>query len=231
MKLNEKFEATLWGVLCVIGATSVVIGGAVWTISRTIQSDELDGYRKAKEWNVKEAIEEITKVSTQAKLDSKDRNELLQLRTQVASHEKTMIELKSDHLSEFNKLNTEHKQIVAEMEAKHMEMKKSFTEKIENLTKLNGELQSALNAIVKESDSIKVAKGEAQFIIPNTIAVGVENTYGNFATVNIGKTSISSMSPADSHMINLGTKTYLVTLMKIDEDSCTFSFSDIRKTN
>jgi DNA repair exonuclease SbcCD ATPase subunit len=209
MKLNEKFDATIWGVLCVIGATAVVVGGATWTFSRTIQSDELEGYRKANDWKVKDAIAEITKLSKQAELNSKERTEFLELRAKVALHEMTLSELKARHQNETSKL----------------------ADQVKSLEKQNKELRNALDSIVKKIDLIEVPKGEARFVVQNTLAIGVEQTFESFASVRIGDTSIITMHPAEKRTVNLGAKQYVVTLMKIGKNTCEFAFGEIEKSD
>lgn len=235
MKLNEKFEATVWGLLCVIGPIVVLVAGATWGLSRATQSDELEAYRRAKEWKVKEAIEAIKTLSEKAAMDSSERTELLELRTQVVTYEKTIGELKAAydkrvseltaaHKDETTVLIAKHKEQVTDMMSKHDELTRRLREEVKSLSDHNSELRSALGAIVKDSDSIEVPKGEARFVVPNTLAVGVESAYGTWATVRIGETS-ESMSPGQQRIILLGTKAYSVTLMKITENSCTFAFS------
>jgi hypothetical protein len=209
MKLNETFEATLWGILCIIGGITVVVGGAVWGFSRAFQSDELEGYRKARDWKVKDAIEAMTNLSSQAKLHSEERTELLQLRSDAASRKRALSEMKTNHETEISKLASQ----------------------INALQKENSELRGELKSIVKESTSIEVPDGEARFVIPNTLAIAVEKIYTGFASIRIGDTEITSMQPGQRQTVNLGGKHYVVTLTKIGKDGCTFAFSESAKSD
>jgi len=95
MKLNETYEATLWGMIGTVVAACVVVAGAVWVIAQQMQSEELQSYRVAQEWKIKEAIDSIAKLSKQAALDADERSDLLALR-----NEKKSQQTKIDDLSE-----------------------------------------------------------------------------------------------------------------------------------
>src|SRR5689334_24734190 len=70
VKLNEKFDVSLWSVLCFIGLVVVLSVAATLTIAG------------ADERNVSDAI--ATKLSKEAALDASERQELSDLRTKVA---------------------------------------------------------------------------------------------------------------------------------------------------
>jgi len=208
MKINEKYEPTVWGMLGIVAAVAVVVGGGTWALATKLQSDELEGYRKAKDWKVKDAIETIEKVSNQVALNTNERGELLKLRVDNVSFEKTISEMKLNQQIEVSKL----------------------TDQIKSLEKSTGDLRNTLGSIVKETNSFEVPKGEARFVVPKTIAIGVESTFDSFASVRIGDASATSMHPGEKLTVNLGTKVYAVTLMKISKESCTFAFGEIEKS-
>ncbi|MEM9914787.1 MAG: hypothetical protein AAF911_07495 [Planctomycetota bacterium] len=204
MPLNQKTDLTVWNILCVIGSVIVVAVGATWALSRTIQSDELEGYRTAQDWNVKEAISEIKELSEQAKLNSGERKELFAIRNEVIEYKQTIFELTEKYEAETIRLADE----------------------INTLTIHSDQLQKTLDTLLIESDSIEILEGEARFLIPNTFSIGVENTFGSFASVRFGDNQSTLTYPGEKHRVNLGNKHYIVTLMKITDNSCIFAFNE-----
>jgi hypothetical protein len=85
------------------------------------------------------------------------------------------------------------------------------------LTKRVGEL---------EGDTFEVQKGEARFIVPGRLAIGVNytSTISNTADIQFGKESVSAKpgTPFEATIENIR---YTITLLKIGDSSCTFAVS------
>lgn len=95
MDINAKFEVSVWGVLCVIGATAVVVAGGVWGVAKMTESNELQAYKTAKDWKATDAIASLQELSKSAKLDADEQKELLSLRRRLPELERTLSETSS----------------------------------------------------------------------------------------------------------------------------------------
>lgn len=45
MDLNSKFEVSVWGALCVIETTAIIVAGAAWSIAMLTKQNELQAYK------------------------------------------------------------------------------------------------------------------------------------------------------------------------------------------
>src|SRR4051794_41158589 len=86
MKLNQKLNVTIAGMLCVVGPVVALAVVATWA------------YLSAREWQVTEVIE--TKVSNEAAFDASERQELSDLRTRLSEEEQNAAEQKSAYEKE-----------------------------------------------------------------------------------------------------------------------------------
>jgi hypothetical protein len=237
MKLDAKYDTTLWGLLCVLGVVTVPVSVATWTIAQTVQSNELSSYQKAKEWGVKEAITKIETLSEKAALDAEERSEFVALRKQTEREKQTIEQLTTSHKKEIDSINaiqsneltankSKHAQEISELKQKLVMETRDLNASIQSLTAEREELKSALAAIVKDIEMIEIPEGEARFVVPGTLAVGVETAYGSFASISIGDRSITSVKAGNKIDVPLGKKKYVLTVMKITADSCTFAFNE-----
>jgi len=46
MDLNSKFEVSVWGALCVIETTAIIVAGAAWSIAMLTKQNELQGLQR-----------------------------------------------------------------------------------------------------------------------------------------------------------------------------------------
>lgn len=81
MDASDKKQFSLPYLLTAVGSTAVAVAGATWGLAVYTQSNELEGYRKAKEWNVGESISELHKLSSALNITVAEKKELLALRT------------------------------------------------------------------------------------------------------------------------------------------------------
>lgn len=194
MKINEPFEVNVWGILVVSAIVAAAAASATWLVAKTVESNELEGYRRAKEWKVAEAIVSIAEVSKAAKINVQERKELLSLRRANQLFDLEGAKLKS--------------QLAA-------------------LQSERDGLRRSLASIVKPINVLDLPLGEARFIVPNTVAVGVVGIYRtlNICEVRIGdRKEQLQVGQSLSHLLN--GKEYRLALLKRGENSCTFSFGE-----
>jgi hypothetical protein len=198
MKLNEKFDATIGGMLCVVGPIVVLSVVATWTLL------------SASERQASEAI--ATKVTGEAALDASERQELSDLRTKVVEEEQSAAEQKASSEKE-----------VAAAESGEVESARQLKDRLKSALARNKKLTDALAAVTADSISIKVPTGEARFIADQRVAVGVESVSVSFATVRIGDYGSIDMYPGESRAVQLGDKNFVVTLMRVEATGCVFA--------
>jgi hypothetical protein len=101
-----------------------------------------------------------------------------------------------------------------------------------------GEMESRINELASQSkelaakvaacepESVRVPVGEARFVVPRFLAIGVSATdiYGNKATIQLGGMQ-RVLSPGESVAAEWGKTRYVVTLVKVSRAYCDFSFS------
>ena len=77
-----------------------------------------------------------------------------------------------------------------------------------------------------EGETFEVAVGEARFVVPGELAIGVKdvNTVLNEADVQFGRQSVKAR-PGTPFEVTVGKVRYMVTLLKITGRSCTFGVS------
>jgi hypothetical protein len=237
---KHPFETNLWKILSTIGAVSVVVATATWNIAQVQISNELQSYRSAKEWNVQTAIKSISELSQIATIDTSERKELIQLReqTKILSEkiakirEKSNIQL-NEQKEQFEKEAQDLSIITAKAKAKlikHQEnLEKQYKQKLQQLSEKlnelvisNTKLSVAYKQIVSDSFTVDIIAGEAKFVIPNSLIIGVQSVYGSFATVKIGRWEIIDMHPGESKIADSAGMPYKVTLMKITKEGCIF---------
>jgi hypothetical protein len=198
MKLNEKFNATIGGMLCVVGPIVVLSIVATWTLL------------SASERQASEAI--AAKVTGEAALDASERQELSDLRTKVAAEEQNAAEQKAAAEKE-----------VADAESGEVESARQLKDRLKSALARNKKLTDALAAVTADSISIKVPTGEARFIADKRVAVGVESVSVSFATVRIGDYGSIDMYPGESRAVQFGDKNFVVTLMRVEATGCVFA--------
>jgi hypothetical protein len=198
VKLNEKFDVTLGGLICLLAPIVAISVGGTWA------------FLKASEWSMSAAI--ATKLSHQAALNASDWQELTDLRTKVAELEQTAADQKSLYERELADAQSEGKQSADQLK-----------DRLKSVEDRNKKLTDALAAMTGDSTSIKVPTGEARFIADKRVAVGVESVSVSFATVRIGDYSSINMFPGESRSVQLGDNSFVVTLMKIDTKGCVFA--------
>jgi hypothetical protein len=196
--LNKKFDATIGGMICLVGPIVVLSVVGTWA------------FLKASEWNVSGAI--ATKLSNEAALDASERQELTDLRTKVAEQQQNAAEQKAAYEKE-----------VADAKSEGAESARQLQDRLNSLAAKNKKLIDALAAVTVDSTSIRVPTGEARFIADKTVAVGVESVSDTFATVRIGDYSSIDMYPGESRAVQLGDKSFVVTLTKIEATGCVFA--------
>lgn len=194
MDINKKFQVTLWGILGLIGTVVAVVVPATWIVAKVTESNELEAYRKGKDWKAAEAISSLIDLSKMAKLDAEERGELLRLRQQKQELAKAGRELQE----QLDKLQTER-----------------------------DTLRRSLESIVKKIDTFEIRPGEARFVVPNTVAVGVVSIYVSLARceVRVGERS-ETLQVGQALAMSFGGKGYSLILLRLSEKSCTFSFGD-----
>ena len=185
-------------MLCIVGPIVVLSIVATWT------------WLSASERKVSEAI--ATKVVGEAALEASERQELTDLRTKVAEQEQSAAEQKAASEKE-----------VAGAESEEVESARQLKDRLKSMEAKNKKLIDALAAVTADSISIKVPAGEARFIADKGVAVGVESVSDTFATVRIGDYSSIDMYPGESRAVQLGDKSFVVTLMKIEATGCVFA--------
>jgi hypothetical protein len=198
MKLNEKFNATIGGMLCVVGPIVALSIVATWALL------------SASEWKATEAIG--TKIANEAAQDASDRQELSDLQAKVAEEEQNAVEQKAASEKE-----------VADIESGEAESARQFKDRLTSARAKNKKLTEALTAVTADSISIKVPIGEARFIADKRVAVGVESVSVSFATVRIGDYGSIDMYPGESRAVQLGDKSFVVTLMRVEATGCVFA--------
>jgi hypothetical protein len=198
MKLNEKFNATIGGMVCVVGPIVVLSIIATWTLL------------SASERKVTDAI--APKVAGEAALDASERQELTDLRTKVAEQEQSAAEQ-----------NAAYEKEVADAESEEAASARQLKDRLKSARAKNKKLTDALAAVTANSTSITVPTGEARFIADKRVAVGVESVSDTFATVRIGDYSSIDMYPGESRAVQLGDKSFVVTLMRIEATGCVFA--------
>lgn len=198
MKPNKTFDVSIGGMICLIGPIVVLSVVGTWA------------FLKASEWNVSSAI--ATKLSNEAALDASERQELSDLRTKVAEQEQSAASEKAAYEKE-----------VADVESGDAKSVGQLKDRLKSVEAKNKKLTDALAAVTADSISIKVPTGEARFIADKRVAVGVESVSVSFATVRIGDYSSIDMYPGESRSVQLGEKSFVVTLMKIEATGCVFA--------
>jgi hypothetical protein len=194
MKINDKFEVTVWGILVLIGGVATVVAPATWGIAKLTEANELEAYRRAKDWKVADAIASLSELSKVTKLDAEERKELVALR---------------GHKQQFDKTTTELR---------------------EQVTKLQNDrdlLRQTLASMVKTADTLEIPLGEARFVLANTLAVGVVSLSSASKRCDIQSGSRSQgIYVGQSIVLPYGGRDYSLTLLKLDDRSCTFSFAE-----
>jgi hypothetical protein len=185
-------------MLCVIGLTAALSVAATWALMGV------------DEGKVSDAV--ATKLSQDAAVDAGDRQELSGLRTKVADEERDAAEEKAASEKE-----------VADAESGEIESARQLKDRLKIAEAKNKKLSDTLSAVTADSISIKVPAGEARFIADERVAVGVESVSVSFATVRIGDYGSIDMYPGESRAVQLGDKSFVVTLMKVEATSCVFA--------
>jgi len=198
VKLGEKFDVSLWGVLCFIGLVVVLSVAATLTIAG------------ADERNVSNAI--ATKLSKEAALDASERQELSDLRTKVAEETQAAAGEKAASEKE-----------IADARAEAAEETDRLKDELHIVQAENKKLRDTLAAVAADSVSITVPTGQARLIADEKVAVGVVSVSGSFATVRLGDYSNIDMYPGESRGVQVGDENFVVTLMKIDDKGCVFA--------
>lgn len=80
MATIEHHQFSLWAMLGSIATAAVVVAGATWSVAKVTESNELEGYRRAKEWKAAESIDELRKLSTNLNITIQERKQLATLR-------------------------------------------------------------------------------------------------------------------------------------------------------
>jgi len=159
---------------------------------------------------VTEAI--ATKVANEAALEASDRQELSDLRTKLADQEQSAAGQKAESEKE-----------IADAESEDAQSARQLKDRLKSADAKNKKLTEALAAATANSISITVPTGEARFIADRHVAVGVESVSDAFATVRIGDYPSIDMYPGESRSVQLGDKSFVVTLMKIEATGCVFA--------
>jgi hypothetical protein len=198
VKVNEKFDVSLWGVLGFIGLVVVVSVVATLTIAG------------AEERSASTAI--ATKLTKDVGLDVSERQELVDLRTKVEEDAQAAAGEKADAEKE-----------AADAQAAAAEETDQLKDELSSAQAENKKLTDTLAAVTADSISITVPTGQARFIDEKRVAVGVISVSGSFATVRLGDYSNIDMYPGESRGVQVGDKNFVVTLMKIDDKGCVFA--------
>jgi uncharacterized protein YdaT len=185
-------------MLCVIGLTAALSVAATWALMGV------------DEGKVSDAV--ATKLSQEAAAEASDRQELSDLRTKTAVEERDATEEKAASEKE-----------VANAESGEVKSVRELKDRLKIADVKNKKLSEALAALTADSISIKVPTGEARFIADERVAVGVESVSVSFATVRIGDYDSIDMYPGESRAVQLGDKSFVVTLMRIEATGCVFA--------
>ena len=193
--LAVRFNINIWGFCCVIVPAVALAIGATWAFV-----------------GAEDRSTTARKLARQAALDASDQQELSDLRTRVLEQDQAAADQKAAYDSDLA-------DAVARDANDARELKKQLDDQIAK----NKQLNDALAIATKETVSIKVPTGQARMIGDNSVAVGVQSIGENYAIVQLGDYPTLRMYPGESRAIQVGDRSWAVTLMKIEASSCVFA--------
>lgn len=217
---NVSRTISLWRALTAIAVASSTLAGAAWVAGRAYLQDELSQYKEAENWKAPDAIRKISALSS--KLDQ-----------QIAKMNdyEALKQFKVDSQSIIDRLRKEqretvisHKKVIDDLNKKHAEETADILKqlshaetRIASLTKITEELRG---------EEITILAGQAKPVGHKTIRVGVQDTsdISNWAEVSSGDFSSSIMKPGDNFSRIVDSKRYVITLVKVSRNSCSFSY-------
>jgi len=193
---------SLWGIIGICGSVAALSAGAGWTVARGYVSDELEQIQRSKDWHLPENLAALGELSKALTLQIRERQDLDRLRQRLPRVEADLANTKQQLENEVARA----KQQLAE------------------LSQRNQALAATLAA--SQAETFDVRAGEAHFVVPRLLAVGVKEASDilNIAEVNFGDAS-AQLRPGQSIKATAGGKTYKVILIRIKSDTATFAIA------
>ena len=204
-------------VLAWCGAIAVFCLGVGWVVGRAYMGDELAQYEKAKNWKMPEAIIKMTSLSITLDQKLNKINDYELLTKKIKQSLLVINDLEKQILTR----NSLYKRLTLESEDARKSHDIKMTQKDNDIERLN-ELISSL-----EGEIITIPEGQALSVGHKSIKVGVTTAVArgsNWASVNSHDFKNSTMRVGDSFIRNVGDSKYVITLVKISEDSAGFSY-------
>jgi len=226
-QINLHKTIDLWVALTAIAVVGSTLAGAGWVAGRTYLQDEMSQYKESEKWKIPDAIRKITLLSDKLnnKLDSiQDYESLKKYKVdsikEIKTLKETQITLTKSHKIELADLLKQQDHYASEFADKI----KLLNVRIASTDQQNANLKEIIKGLSGEVVMVKV--GQAQSVGHKSIRVGVSRSsaIGNDASVTSGDFVDTMMEVGNNFSRIVDGKKYVITLVKINESSCGFSF-------